>query len=104
MAEFKLDERRIEVPEVPDLDEGEKEQLRALMQPGGSLWKIMRRMLDYGEDLKQSLIEADLDDDADRKAARKVQATIAASYWATQTFVQAVQPAAKSTKETREDV
>lgn len=87
---FKLRGLANEVPEVEDLSNTERALLRELAEPGGPLWKIMRRMHDYGEELKQSLVGADFDDPLQLRAMRKVQATITASHWVEQTFASAL--------------
>jgi hypothetical protein len=83
---FKLLGDRITVPVVEDLSNTERAMLRGLAEPGAPLWKIMRKMFDYADDLKQSLISVDLTDEASLKAAAKIQATIIAAYWVQQTF------------------
>lgn len=88
---FRFEQLEVEIPEVDDLGNAEKEILRGLAEPGGPLWKIMRRMTSYGEELKQSLITVDLDDPDQVRAVRKVQATIIAIAWVHSTFEQALQ-------------
>lgn len=87
---------------VEDLTNGEREQLRALAEPGGPLWKIIRSMLDYGESLTQSLITANLLDAGELQRAQKVQAAIAACAWVQETIKQALVPV--EVKEEKRDV
>lgn len=102
MAEFQFKELEVEVPQVPDLGNTEKEILRGLAEPGGPLWKIMRRMRAYGEGLKEALATADLDDPAAIRAVKKIQATIAAVAWVEATFESALTPGPEQEEKTDE--
>lgn len=87
---FTLGGSALEIPEPQDLSNTEREILRGLAEPGGGLWKILRSMVDYGEGLKQALVAADFSDEAQMSQARKVQATIVACQWVTETFENAL--------------
>lgn len=78
------------IPLPEDLGDGEKELLRSLTEPGMPLWKIFRSMLDYREGLKEAVINADDDDDAQKAAIRKTKAAIVAIDWTITTFEQAL--------------
>jgi hypothetical protein len=56
------------------------------MEPGNSLWKIFRSILDYREGLKQGLLTTDFGMPSSVEAARKVQATAIAIHWLEETF------------------
>lgn len=60
------------------LSNAERQMVRALLEPGQPLWKIVREMVDYREDLKSSLMDADLTDPTTIRNSIKVQATAAA--------------------------
>lgn len=89
----------------PDMDlslsNNERRLLHQLAEPGGPLWKILLGMVRYGDGLKDSLASADLDDPAELKAVRKVQATLAATQWTIETFEQGL--SLDEEKETKAD-
>lgn len=85
MATFKIDLDPVPV-EVTNLSNTDRALLRSMAETGGPLWKILRAMLDYGAALRENLIMVDLDDESQRKAARKVQSTIQAVEWVRETF------------------
>lgn len=88
----------VEVSFSLDLDEAEKALLIPMAEPGAPLWKIIKSMVDYADQLKIALVEADLTDPVQINAARKVQATIVAAAWVKETFNAALTPSEKETK------
>lgn len=77
----------IQVP-LTELTSGERDMLRMAMEPEQFLGKVLKKMLDYGEHLTQSLVSVDLLNPDSVNAARKVQATIVAIAWVQETFEQ----------------
>jgi hypothetical protein len=84
MAAFK--DLRLEVPIPAELSNIERGMLRQMAEPGQPLWKVLRKMVDYGAELKDAIVSADLTDPSELGGARKVQATIVAIEWVQQTF------------------
>jgi hypothetical protein len=69
-----------------DLTNAERAMLRSLAEPGMPLWKILRRMVDYGQGLQQSLLKANVYNPAELGRIANVQATALACIWVQENF------------------
>lgn len=90
-----------EILEISDLTNGERAVLRSLNEPGGPLWKVLKRMLDYGEGLQQSLLMVNVWNDDQRSKMATIQATGLACIWVQQNFEAAMTDVFEPQQETK---